>query len=239
MAFLRVYLNDELQEQIELTGEKLTVGRTAENDLVLNSPGISSHHATIRQTEKSFSIEDVGSTNGVFVNGDQIQRYELKYWDEIQIYNYVLKFMASARARNDLAYDAANSETDGLNGTVAVSIDTINDLRNLKQLGNDAYLQLLEPDGSESIHTVKNAVFTIGTATNCNLQTRGWLGPKVSSQIEKRGRDYFLVPGRWGKITLNGNRISDLIKLKDNDFLGIGGLRIRFHLPVYPKAQQA
>lgn len=59
-----------------LTGalvQALRIGRAVDNDVVLDSPGVSRYHATIRFDQGSAAmIGDVGSTNGTFVNGDPV-----------------------------------------------------------------------------------------------------------------------------------------------------------------------
>jgi len=54
--------------QIELGTTKLTIGRSATNQLVLNSSQISAYHAEIRPEGNEYSIIDLGSTNGTFLN---------------------------------------------------------------------------------------------------------------------------------------------------------------------------
>jgi ABC-type multidrug transport system ATPase subunit/pSer/pThr/pTyr-binding forkhead associated (FHA) protein len=52
----------------------LRVGRAQDNDIVLESPGVSRYHATIRyETDGSPLIADAGSTNGTFVNGEPVR----------------------------------------------------------------------------------------------------------------------------------------------------------------------
>jgi predicted component of type VI protein secretion system len=46
----------------------LTIGRASDNRLVVNSPTASSHHAEIRSGVSGYSLTDLGSTNGTFVN---------------------------------------------------------------------------------------------------------------------------------------------------------------------------
>lgn len=53
-------------------GPEVTVGRLAGNQLVVNDPKASSHHATIRQSGQGYSITDLGSTNGTFVNDQKL-----------------------------------------------------------------------------------------------------------------------------------------------------------------------
>jgi pSer/pThr/pTyr-binding forkhead associated (FHA) protein len=50
-----------------------TVGRSGECDVVLEDAGISRRHAEIRGAEGGWTITDLGSTNGVLLNGSQVR----------------------------------------------------------------------------------------------------------------------------------------------------------------------
>ena len=52
----------------------LTIGRTPDNQLVLDNPKTSSHHAEIRPAGQGYSIVDLGSTNGTFINEQPLER---------------------------------------------------------------------------------------------------------------------------------------------------------------------
>ena len=67
--------------------EKLVVdiGRHSSNDLVLNDPHISRHHAQLRVIKDHFVIFDVGSTAGLFLNGKRISQATLHAGDVIRI----------------------------------------------------------------------------------------------------------------------------------------------------------
>ncbi len=58
--------------RITLGSTKVTIGRTQDNTLVLSDPRVSSNHAEIRPEGAYFSIVDLGSTNGTFVNEQQV-----------------------------------------------------------------------------------------------------------------------------------------------------------------------
>src|SRR5688572_12354543 len=49
-----------------------TVGRAADCDVVVNHPTASSRHCRLSQTERGYVLEDLGSTNGTFVNGAKV-----------------------------------------------------------------------------------------------------------------------------------------------------------------------
>ena len=59
-------------QQFPVTQPSVTIGRTAGNDIVINDPEVSRRHARLTWDGQQFIIEDLGSTNGTFINGVQI-----------------------------------------------------------------------------------------------------------------------------------------------------------------------
>jgi len=69
-----------------------TIGRRRGCDLVLSDPQASRTHARISAQDGAFVLEDLGSTNGTFVNDQRVQRQVLRPGDEIQIGQTRLRF---------------------------------------------------------------------------------------------------------------------------------------------------
>ena len=72
-----------------------TIGRSKENDLMLDDALVSRMHATLRQEGTDYILEDEKSRNGVFVNGKTISRVKLSDGDKIQIGGFKLQFLFS------------------------------------------------------------------------------------------------------------------------------------------------
>ena len=53
--------------------KQFTIGRSKENDIIIDEASVSRHHATIIQTVSGIVISDNGSRNGTFINGIRIQ----------------------------------------------------------------------------------------------------------------------------------------------------------------------
>jgi hypothetical protein len=63
-----------------------TLGRDVNNTIVVEDPFISAEHAALTFRGRAWYIEDLGSTNGTFVNGSQVESVEpLGFGDEIQL----------------------------------------------------------------------------------------------------------------------------------------------------------
>lgn len=62
----------------------IKIGKSTDNDFVINNPHVSRHHARlIRGEDGAWLLEDVGSTNGTFVNGLQIKKKRVTANDQI------------------------------------------------------------------------------------------------------------------------------------------------------------
>jgi pSer/pThr/pTyr-binding forkhead associated (FHA) protein len=62
-----------------------TVGRHPESDIFLDDVTVSRHHCRFSWDGNSLVVEDSGSTNGTYVNGDRVDRAELHPGDEVLI----------------------------------------------------------------------------------------------------------------------------------------------------------
>jgi pSer/pThr/pTyr-binding forkhead associated (FHA) protein len=81
-------------QEFLLDDETLIVGRTSDNDIVLNHKSISRHHAKIIRDGQRYVVIDLQSANGVKVNGAEYRRVELKSGDVMSLGRLRLRFAA-------------------------------------------------------------------------------------------------------------------------------------------------
>lgn len=91
-------------DMLRLTGTMLTIGRTAENDIALASKMVSRHHARLLIGPTGIIVEDAGSTNGCFVNGEQVKQHLMHDGDMLELGD--LRYRLRLRAARDTAVRA-------------------------------------------------------------------------------------------------------------------------------------
>jgi pSer/pThr/pTyr-binding forkhead associated (FHA) protein len=85
-----------------VSDKQILVGRSSDLDMVLVEDMVSRKHARISMQGDQIWIEDLGSTNGTFVNGEKIKRGRLKEGDRVLIGTSILKLVASDTPRDVL-----------------------------------------------------------------------------------------------------------------------------------------
>ena len=81
-------------ETYALEKQQTTIGRSPDCDIFLDDVTVSRRHAVVGRGDATFTIEDLGSLNGTFLNRSRIERGDLENGDEVQIGKYRLIFLA-------------------------------------------------------------------------------------------------------------------------------------------------
>jgi general secretion pathway protein A len=117
-----VGINGQTVAERELTPGRFIIGRTPDNDLQIDSKYISRHHAQIITSVHTCVLEDLNSTNGIYMRGKRVRRRMLNDGDVIQIGQHEIMYfderMARVRVPNEgeddavpLPHDDGHAET--------------------------------------------------------------------------------------------------------------------------------
>ena len=93
MPRLIITLDGLTLRDVQLNRERTTIGRRPHNDLVIDNLAVSGDHAAILRGPAGSFLEDLGSTNGTFLNGRAVQRAPLQHQDSIDIGKYRLRYI--------------------------------------------------------------------------------------------------------------------------------------------------
>jgi pSer/pThr/pTyr-binding forkhead associated (FHA) protein len=228
MVYIHVYFNGVLKEQVALEKEVTTIGRNEDNDIQIDNPGVSAHHARIVREGERYFIEDTNSTNGTHVNSEPVSRQQLQYGDMISILKHTLKFSPLAlQAESGTPVSHDTSAVDGA-GTVDIDVSHLDRLVEQQNPVNAAYLLISSNNGRQRKRPLNQPTFTIGKDPFSDLVVRGWFVPRSVACIDRRIDGYYLVPGKRGQVQLNGRRVCNAVKLKDGDNLSTRRIAIKF-----------
>ena len=111
--------------------QELIIGRDEKNDIKLDGLQISNRHARLVQSGSSVLIEDLNSTNGVYVNGKRVSRQAVSATDAIQIGSFLIKIDA---LRNISVFDTRSK----------TRIDCVNITKEVKNRSGGGKIRLLD-----------------------------------------------------------------------------------------------
>jgi pSer/pThr/pTyr-binding forkhead associated (FHA) protein len=101
MAKLVLSLNGVTQGEYQLDKERITIGRKPDNDIPIDNLAVSGKHALIITILDDSFLEDLGSTNGSYVNGKLVKKHALKNGDVVAIGKHELKYVNEHATADD------------------------------------------------------------------------------------------------------------------------------------------
>ena len=197
-------------------GDTAQIGRVSDNNVVLNSVGISRRHAVVTWREGAFEVKDLGSTNGTRVNGEPVNQLRvLEDGDVIGLHQVKLQFFELGQAEPELENNLEIEQT------FVVLSDTAQ-----PRLTISAGAQ----EGREII--LKPGIMVIGRDSSKEswdiaLQDRSVSRPHA--QIEQQNNSFVLTDlGSANSTLVNGQIIAEPIVMQDGDVIEFGDTTLLF-----------
>lgn len=194
--------------EYKLENERTTVGRKPHNDIHLEDPTVSGEHAAFLKHKNTY-VEDLGSTNGVILNGKRITKRQLNSGDIVKIGRHEFKFVDDSSGQFDQ--------------TVLIPAATVEKKPAPTSTGKSGVVKVLNgPKTGEQI--LLNKPYT----------TLGSPGVQVAV-IAKRGSNFFLMPmsgvgDKSNPPRLNNEPIGAQSKaLKNGDVIEVAGTKLQFN----------
>jgi pSer/pThr/pTyr-binding forkhead associated (FHA) protein len=225
MPEIVVKFNDKVIERVVTEKKRVSIGRTRDNDIVLENRGVSRKHALIEFNDGSAIVIDNESLNGTFVNNRRVAEELLRDNDTITIGKYALQYKTETDAPDP---------TGQMDGTMI-----LNTKKQKKLVENDRMeRQIVSRAGGSVLLGLENAeisefkiereVTTIGKAKFVHVRAKGFMISGIQAKIVREGDHYFLVNlGRKGKTRINGEPV-DRVQLKNSDIVQVGKSSFRF-----------
>ena len=212
MPKMIVSIDGVVIKEVQLTKERTTLGRRPYNDIVIDNLAVSGEHAVIHMTDQDVEIEDLGSTNGTYVNAKAVKRQDLRNGDTIEVGKYKIKFIHEA--------DGPNFEKTMIfkPGRVPPSLGTPSRPAPMAAAPLSAVIRVTSGAAAGREVSLQKVVTTIGKP-----------GVAVAS-ITKRPHGFVLAHVEGPEMPLlNGAAIGDApVPLKNGDRLALAGTEMQF-----------
>lgn len=237
MAKIIIKFNNEVIDHIDLKQGDMKIGRKPGCEIMIDNLAISGEHANIFTVGEDSFIQDMGSTNGTFINNKKITKHHLKNGDAVVIGKHTLVYLTeSARARepDDFAKTviispAAREPMEPrpvptpappvASESPAITVETPKkDAPPPKVDRHGALFVLSGVNSGKRIELMKKIT---------NLGRTG----KRAGTISQIGDNYLLTPGDDEHPMLNGKPIpKEGSRLKNGDLIEVSGTRLQFYL---------
>ena len=225
MPEIIVKYEDKIIEKFITEKKRVTVGRTPDNDIVLDNRGVSRRHAQIEFGDNQAVIIDNESLNGTFVNASRISEEVLKDGDSITIGKYTMIYHVNA--------EKAGSPFEA-DGTMVLQTKKQRELlakdeRNRNLVAEAGSSILLGENGVDfDQFAITRNVITIGKSSLANVKAKGMFLSGIQAKIILEEDGYWIVNlGKKGKTKINGEEI-DRYMLRNDDIIQVGKSVYRF-----------
>lgn len=237
MPQLTLLLGRKTIQSYDMDQPVIRVGRDESVDIVIDNPSVSRNHVEIRREGDRWTVQDLGSSNGTFLNGKRIETAQpLTPGDEIGIGKFSIIFekeLASRKAEAARAEPAPAATETGppaggpdLDGTMHIKPHEVKEILDESSKRRRAHL-VWQAGGQKGTHHFSDArAALVGRDELCDVQVPK--GPKhhilvIHSQHgwEVRNLAFF------GGMKVRGSK-TKRARLKDGDIVEAGGLKLTF-----------
>src|SRR5262245_15472910 len=226
-AKLLVKLQGQGSRTIDLTGDSFTIGRKAGNDLTIDEQAVSGQHARLTRVQSVYFLEDLKSTNGTSVNGQHIERQQLRDADVIMIGRHRIVFQEPSSSS---APD--RSPSGDLDQTMVIG------QKETPHSSHVVLARILVTQGKTDKleYRLTQPVTLIGGQQGAAIRLTGWFAPKSVAQIFQRGGSYFVSSSQNTKqLLVNGQDMEGQHQLKNGDQIQVAGVTLIFYVTTSEK----
>lgn len=240
MAKLILSLNGAVQGEHPLNKERITVGRKPDSDIRIDNLAVSGKHALIVTLLDDSFLEDLGSTNGTYVNGKLIKKHALKNGDVIGIGKHELKYINECATADDDDFEKTMIIRPASANAAVAAMRAAEQAGAIPAQAALPSLAMPRPAASSSMPLGRLQVLN-GPIAGKRLEltkaliTLGRPGVQVAV-ISRRPQGYFLTPVDGDSDGENYPLVNDspigpqAYNLHHNDIIELAGIRMRFTL---------
>jgi hypothetical protein len=241
MPKMLLKFNAAVIKEIPFDKDSLTLGRKADNDIVIDNPAISGHHCRISVQGGTYFVEDLASTNGTFVNEKRIKKSGLRHNDVVGVAKHALVFLEDApppEAAPEAAAEIPAGATPVISpaahveqAELAASSSAYEKTAAKERAG---WLRVLKGAVGPTEYELKGMSTYIGKSDRVQILIKGsglfGSAPEVAASVHRKPEGYVLVAVADGYPVVNGAKVNGSVVLREGDLIGCGATTLQFEL---------
>jgi pSer/pThr/pTyr-binding forkhead associated (FHA) protein len=230
MAKLTLVMERRPLREYELDCPIIQIGRAEGMEIVIDNVSVSREQAEIRQEKRGWSIRDLGSANGTFVNGERLTAPRpLRAGDEVSFGKFSLFF--DRTFPEPLAEPVTVAPSHGRSnapGTYLISPEDAERLSRVIATKRRAQIEW-EVAGVQGTHYIEGNRTLVGRDQACELRLPAGSAQDVVIVRGEKGFEIQDLGPRWWvtRLKVNGRRTRRAV-LKSNDRIELGPVRLTF-----------
>jgi pSer/pThr/pTyr-binding forkhead associated (FHA) protein len=240
MPKLVLKFQNSVLKEVPVGANEVSIGRSPENGIIIDNPAVSHFHARVFNEDGRLMLEDFGSLNGTFVNGQRVKMVTLKAGDSVGIGKHTIVVSESRELDGFAAGDGKPAPpAPKLNETVMLDTKERRDfLQKVAAVGESAQVaparlkvpSLVVRSGrtDQKEYMLNDKLTVIGKSALATVKLKGWFAPKAAAQINRR-EDHSYYIGAADKVpSVNGNPIAQPTQLSPGDVIDVAGIQLEF-----------
>lgn len=215
MPELILKLGDNVLHTYVFDKEVMSIGRSRDNDIVIENLSVSRNHARIRRQGNRYILTDLNSANGTYVNSVRVSKTEVVNNDIVTIGKHQLQFSNQELSEEEIAVETYSSDQTMLVERAPVGILCVIDG---KLKGKEFQLTRFET--------------SVGKASsNDIILGDDWFLSKKQATIRRRGSEFEIEDmGGFRKTKVNGRPVNQPSPLNNGDKIEFGNTRCLFQI---------
>ena len=221
--------------ELTLSQDEIVIGRDEQADLVISSPSVSRRHARILRRNEQYYVEDLGSSNGTFVNGQRVQQSTpLNTGDDITLGQAIrLRFdWPDDEDERTMMQATVYAVDENVPATVQMQKSPADSPLPPASVAQGAQASSSQPPRlvvrvageNPEVHELRQETITMGRAGDNDIVIPSRIVSRYHARLERSGDGYRLVvlPQASNAVVYQGQALQQARQLSHDDELRIG-----------------
>jgi len=238
MPTLLLKFENAVLKKLPVGTTEISIGRSPDNSLVIDNPAVSHYHARVFQEDGRLMLEDFGSLNGTFVNGQRVRLVTLQPGDAVGVGKHTILVSNFDEESVLVAAPAeAKRAAPKINETMMLNTKARREfLQQVAAVGESTQVAparlkvptLVVRKGKTDQHeyTLADKLTVIGKSAMATVKLKGWFAPKAAAQITRRDDQSYYIGAGDQVPSVNGQLIPHPIKLSPGDVISVAGVEL-------------